>query len=90
MPGCTHVYGAQSLNILRSVYLHAATHVVSPADFVNPRIGLNVALEVNIHSLPNCAGIELASELEGDQRDICNKMHDAVIMCRKLSRLNRH
>lgn len=44
------------------------THVMAPGNLVNPGIGLDVALEVNVDTLPNSARIQIAAKLEGNHR----------------------
>lgn len=44
------------------------THVMAPGNLVNPGIGPDVALEVNVDTLPNSARIQIAAKLEGNHR----------------------
>lgn len=44
------------------------THVVPPGDLVHPRIRLDIALEVNVDTLADCAQVQIAAELEGNHR----------------------
>lgn len=44
------------------------THVMAPGNLVNPGIGLDVALEVNVDTFPNSARIQIAAKLEGNHR----------------------
>lgn len=46
------------------------THVMAPGNLVNPGIGLDVALEVNVDTLPNSARIQIAAKLEGNHRRV--------------------
>jgi len=44
------------------------THVMAPGNLVNPGIGLDVAFEVNVDTLPNSTRIQIAAKLEGNHR----------------------
>lgn len=46
------------------------TYVMAPGNLVNPGIGLDVALEVNVDTLPNSARIQIAAKLEGNHRRV--------------------
>jgi len=64
-------YGARSLARSLVARAHARgvwTHVMAPGNLVNPGIGLDVALEVNVDTLPNSARIQIAAKLEGNHR----------------------
>ena len=39
-----------------------------PGDLVHPRIRLDIALEVNVDTLADCAQVQIAAELEGNHR----------------------
>lgn len=46
---------------------------MSPDDFVHPWIGQNVALEVDIHTLPDRTAVEVAPQVQGHQWRICEQ-----------------
>ena len=41
---------------------------MSPGDLVNPGIGLDVALEVNVDTLTDRAQVQIAAKLQGNHR----------------------
>lgn len=65
---------------------------MAPGNLVNPGIGLDVALEVNVDTFPNSARIQIAAKLEGNHRLVwkqnqhqsrsakCTNMRDAALI----------
>jgi len=48
------------------------TYIVSPADLVHPRIGLDVTFEVYIDSFSYRTGIQVTSQFQTHNWHICN------------------
>lgn len=51
------------------------TYVVSPADFVDPGVRLDVAFKIDINSFPDGGGVQVATKLQHHQWHICTKIH---------------
>ena len=55
--------------------MNRCTHVVKPGDDLGPRgrVGLDVAVEVDVHALPDVAGVQVLAQADGYDRWVCGE-----------------
>ena len=60
---------------IKAYVTNRSTHVVKPGDNLGPRgrVGLDVAVEVDVHALPDVAGVQVLAQADGHDRRVCGE-----------------
>ena len=54
-------------------YVSNTTHVMRPRDVCGRRLGLDVALQVDVFALPDAVGVQRATQAQAGHGTICKK-----------------